>query len=473
MIEHVTILLRTTAFRLASIYLAAFVIAGAVAVVLLLRQTSSLLTDEPLRQIGSDRAVLMQTALTRGPSELISAIEQRAASGGTGLYILSDGDGGKRAGNLGAVPPELRANPSGGTFHVMTGGGQRLAAGMLIAVPGGGELVIGRDIEEARAIAERMRRMFLIGIAMLVLAGLAGGILASWHLLRRIDAITATSRSIMAGELTKRVPLAGSGDELDGLAHSLNAMLDRIEQLMAGMREVSDNIAHDLKTPLNRMRNRIEAALKVNASPDTYRAGLQQALEEADEIIKTFNALLLIARLEAGAVEESKAEIDLSALIDDVVDLYAPVAEEAGLAIGVRCEPSIHIHGNRHLIGQAVANLVDNAIKYAVTGEMARKGAGRIEVSLRADGDGAAISVADNGPGIPAADRERALKRFVRLDASRSTPGTGLGLSLVAAVARLHGGSLGLEDNAPGLRVVMRLPVRLPSGTEGRTHDEQ
>ena len=237
-------------------------------------------------------------------------------------------------------------------------------------------------------------------------------------------------------------------------------MLARIEQLMAGLREVSDNIAHDLKTPLNRLRNRVEGALREPYGEPVYREALERTIEEADGLIKTFNALLSIARIEAGAGGENRETLDVSALLRDVAELYEPVAEERGLVLKAEADPPLLIRADRQLLGQAIANLIDNAIKYG-TAEMGN-GSGaapEVEVGVAAKGDVAEIVVTDRGPGVPVSDRERVLGRFVRLEASRSEPGSGLGLSLVAAVARLHGGSLRLEDNGPGLRVILALPI--------------
>ena len=289
-----------------------------------------------------------------------------------------------------------------------------------------------------------VRSAMLWGLGVMAVFGIGGGYWVSRKLLARIDALSDTSRTIMEGDLTGRLPVNGSGDELDRLAQSLNLMLARIEQLMAGLREVSDNIAHDLKTPLNRLRNRVEAALREPYGEPVYREALERTIEEADGLIKTFNALLSIARIEAGAGGENRETLDVSALLRDVAELYEPVAEERGLVLKADAQAPIFIRGDRQLLGQAIANLIDNAIKYG-TSEAAENGPGaqpEVEVSAEAKGSMAEIVVTDRGPGVPASDRERVLDRFVRLEASRSEPGSGLGLSLVAAVARLHGGSL-------------------------------
>jgi signal transduction histidine kinase len=278
----------------------------------------------------------------------------------------------------------------------------------------------------------------------------------------------------MAGDLGGRLPVAGSGDELDRLSESLNLMLARIEQLMAAMREVSDNIAHDLKTPLNRLRNRVEAALREPYGEPVYREALERTIEEADSLIKTFNALLSIARIEAGAGGENRERLDVASLLCDVAELYEPVAEERGLVLKAEAKGPVFVRADRQLLGQAIANLIDNALKY---GTAEANGAGGkapdVEVTATERGDVVEIAVTDRGPGVPASDRERVLERFVRLEESRSEPGSGLGLSLVAAVARLHGGRLRLEDNAPGLRVVLALPSGSETAAKGVPAQEQ
>ncbi len=467
--------LGTTAFTSTAATVAAFLGAATLILGVLFVETNHLLTDQVLGTLRAEAAVLEREAQAGGIDALAKSIAARAQPDGPGLYHLSDAAGRNRAGNLDHVPPEFKAGGEGGVFRYAkrTDGtsGERLAVALVVGVPGG-RLIVGRDIEEQRAFAERMRRVFLLGFGALSLAALAAALVTSRLVLRRIEAINAASRSIMAGELSRRVPLRGSGDELDSLAQNLNAMLDRIEQLMSGLREVSDNIAHDLKTPLNRLRNRVEAALRDPRGALGYREGLEHALEGADDLIKTFNALLLIARLEAGAFEDSTERFDLSEVLRDFAEFYGPLAEENGLELVMEAHEGVVLAANRQLIGQAVANLIENAIKYSRTnGRIATAGTetmalrGRtITIELRRAETTVEISVADRGPGINLADRERALKRFVRLEESRTEPGSGLGLSLVAAVARLHGGRVRLEDNRPGLRAVLELPARLIVG---------
>ena len=272
--------------------------------------------------------------------------------------------------------------------------------------------------------------------------------------------MTDTTRKIMDGDLAGRLPIAGTGDELDRLATNLNAMLERIEGLMHGFKEVSDNIAHDLKTPLTRLRNRCEEALRLAEDESQYRAALESTIEESDALIRTFNALLMIARAESGQARDGMTEFDAAEIARGVGELYEPLADEKGIRLKVEAPTPAPVHGNRELISQALANLVDNAIKYGAPDHTAGVNGAAAEIVVKAVGEGDRIllAVADGGHGIPEADRGRAVERFVRLEQSRSKPGSGLGLSLASAVARLHGGELKLEDNHPGLRTVISLP---------------
>ncbi|MEL7544724.1 MAG: HAMP domain-containing sensor histidine kinase, partial [Pseudomonadota bacterium] len=418
--------------------------------------------------LASEEKGLREQYQLGGLGLLRETVRERARAPGNGIYLLSDQFGLKLAGNLNRVPPELQ-NSRGGVFEYqrrrVTGETEtRQGVGRSIRVQGGASLIVARDIQDQRDFASSSQRILLWGILVIGLIGLAGGLLVSRYIFSRIDAVTATSRTIMAGNLSERIPLNGSGDELDRLSDNLNAMLERIELLMSGMREVSDNIAHDLKTPLNRLRNRVEGALREGGGSETYRTALEETIDEADALIKTFNALLSIARLEAGAAGDNMMPLDLAQVVADVAELYEPVVEEAGHSLTFEADDAsigaaaLTVLGDRQLIGQALTNLIDNALKYAA-GEDADRSSLAIQVQVARLGDKAEVSVADNGPGIPKAERERVFRRFVRLEESRSRPGSGLGLSVVSAVARLHSAEIVLEDNAPGLRAVMRFPL--------------
>jgi signal transduction histidine kinase len=274
----------------------------------------------------------------------------------------------------------------------------------------------------------------------------------------------------MAGDLSERLPVGRSGDELDRLAENLNAMLERIEALMVGLKEVSDNIAHDLKTPLTRLRNRAEEALAKANNETEYREALERTIDESDSLISTFNALLMIARAESGQARDNMIDFDASEVAHSIHELYEPLAEDKGLTLGVEADTAT-VHGNRELISQALANLVENAIKYGEPVDSGSSDDGAPEpkpdnrppdilIEARRADHGIEFSVTDRGPGIPDGDRQRAVERFVRLEASRTKPGSGLGLSLASAVATLHGGDLRLSDAHPGLRATLAIPRR-------------
>ena len=468
-----TKLFRTTTFRLSLTYVALFGAAAVVAIIYIYWNTTVLLTRQLHQTIDAELKGLAEQYKAGGQDQLVRIVAERSEIPGNSLYLVADAEGRRIAGNLSAVSPELwnSVGPVEFVYSRPAPGGTeaRLAFANVFRLPGGYRLIVGRDIEERRELARVVRSATLWGLGVMALFGLGGGYLVSRNLLARIDAVAATARTIMEGDLTGRLPVNGSGDELDRLSESLNLMLARIEQLMAGMREVSDNIAHDLKTPLSRLRNRVEAALREPYGEPAYREALERTIEEADGLIKTFNALLSIARLEAGAGGENRETLDVSALIHELAELYEPVAEERGLVLRAAAAKPILIRADRQLLGQAIANLIDNAIKYGAPAAEQGSDAAKPEISVEAETKGtmAEIVVTDRGPGVPVAERERVLERFVRLEASRSEPGSGLGLSLVSAVARLHGGRLQLEDNQPGLRAVLSLPAEGNGGRNG------
>jgi signal transduction histidine kinase len=471
-----TRLIASTPFRIVVAYLGAFILAAALIVGFVAWRANELLTANAVEALAAEVSSLNEHLQSGGPPALVTVINDRIAEPGSNLYLLSDAAGRRIVGNLNVMPHDLAVGGAGHVFkfkRVSDGpsGRDRLAVAVARSVQGGLTLVVGRDVDDQRRFASTIGYVAFWGVGLLAAIGVGAGVLISRSMLKRIDAVTETSRRIMSGDLSRRIPLDGSGDEIDRLSVSLNAMLGRIEELMLALREVSDNIAHDLKTPLTRLRSRAEAALRVSSDEGHLRDALGKTMEEADELIKTFNALLLIARLEGGAVAESMQPTDLAAIIGDVAELYEPVAEEAGLSVRVSAPQSVVLTANRELISQAVANLVDNAIKYGSRERTAgQAGGSAVDIAIEARGSTVAIIVADHGPGVAPQDRERALHRFVRLEKSRSRPGAGLGLSLVAAVARLHGGSVRLEDNAPGLKAVIELPmardgVRLPQNS--------
>ena len=340
-------------------------------------------------------------------------------------------------------------------------------------LPGGFRLLIGHDLGDRGRIGAVMVRALAISLVFFAALAAIGALFVARRVLRRIDAMNTSAHGIMAGDLTRRLPVSGSGDELDRLAEGLNEMLARISELMQGLREVSDNIAHDLRTPLTRLRNHAEAALAFGGDAAAYRLALEKTIEESDGLIKIFNALLLIARAEAGADPDALQRFDVGEAARSVAELYEPIAEEAGVALTVNTEGALMVWGYRELIGQTIANLVDNALKYGAPKEGPGVGVKPdVVISARRVGASVVLTIADRGPGIAPADRARVLGRFVRLEGSRSRPGSGLGLSLAAAVARMHGGVVILEDNKPGLRVRVTLPAeqeppQLPALVDG------
>jgi len=459
-------LFRTTTFRLSLIFMALFGTAAAIAIGYIYWNTDVLLARQLEQTIDAEIRGLQEQYRGRDIESLAETVASRSRAPGNGLYLLTYANYRYIAGNLGSVPKKFLTPVDHPIDFLYTqagreGSARRLARARVFQLTGGFRLLVGRDIEDRREFTRVIRSAFIWGLGVMVLVGLGGGWLVTRGLLARIDAATASSQTIMAGDLSGRIPVTGSGDELDRLSENLNAMLERIEQLMNGMKEVSDNIAHDLKTPLNRLRNRVEGALREEGNADSYKDVLERTIEEADELIKTFNSLLSIARLEAGTIGETMAEIDITALAHDVAELYEPAAEDRGIAFETRVTKGLRLVGDRQLLGQAVANLIDNAIKYGMPQDgLKRRNTGQIKLAGVRRGGAIEISVSDNGIGVPEAQRERVLRRFVRLEESRSRPGSGLGLSLVAAVAQLHGGSLRLEDNKPGLKAVLSLPPR-------------
>jgi hypothetical protein len=317
----------------------------------------------------------------------------------------------------------------------------------------GYHLMVGRNLRERENFENLIQQSLVWSVIITIALGGLGGYIMSRDMRRRLEAINATTLRIMRGDMHERIPVVGTDDEFDRLSVNLNNMLQQIDRLMLAMREVSDNVAHDLRSPLTRIKSRLEVTLLTQKNAAEYRQALEQTVSEVDNVLSTFNALLSIAQAEGGAARGDMERLDLAALCADVAELYEPLAEAKDLALTATLAGSAPIKGNRHLLFQAIANLIDNAIKYSAPG------GGAVSISAAIVGDKVEVVVADRGPGIPARDRERVLQRFVRLEQSRTTPGNGLGLSLVTAVMTLHDGTLELGDNAPGLKVILRLPL--------------
>ena len=414
--------------------------------------------------ISAEIAGLTEQYQRLGLRGLTEVVMSRSAHGGPGLYLLLNRNKEPIAGNLDGMP-QLSRRPGAQVefdYERRVEGviQRRRARGLVFTLLGGFQLLVAQDVHE-RYLTEKLFTTTLPWtVALMLILGLVGGALMSRNMLKRLDQINRTAGQIFAGDFSRRVPVTRAQDEFDTLADSLNRMLDRIERLMKGVRDVTDSVAHDLRTPLNRLRNRLEETQR-HLDPNGKEAlEIEAAMRETDQIIATFNALLLIAEADAGVQRGAMAKIDLAPLSDDVAELYAPLAEEKGITLEIKPSGATLIEGNRSLISQALANLIDNAIKYTPPG-------GHVSVWPSMTPDGVDLIVADTGPGIPAAERARVVERFVRLEASRNSPGTGLGLSLVAAVARLHGANLILDDNAPGLKAIIRFP-RPPARSTAR-----
>jgi signal transduction histidine kinase len=326
------------------------------------------------------------------------------------------------------------------------------ARARVFELQGNFKLLVGRDVRELSETQQLIVRALLWGLAITVALALAGGVMLSRTMLRRLDEINATSREIMAGDLSQRVPMRGNEDDFDQLAGNLNAMLDEIERLMDGIRHVSDNIAHDLRTPLTRLRQRLDALLSENGDAAERNALIEKSIADADQLLATFSALLRIARIEAGGYRPATETVDLARLIDDAAELYGALADERDIALKVSTTASALVQGDRDLLFQAITNLMDNALKYTPSG-------GHVTLKVTHTADRVRLEVADDGPGIPQAERANVTRRFYRLESSRTTPGSGLGLSLVSAIAAVHRAELALEDNDPGLRVVLEFAV--------------
>src|SRR5215510_8728829 len=471
-------LIRTTAFRLTLVYLLLFALFAASLLGYFAWNTQRLITEEITQTVNAETSEINEIYDRRGLVGLVRTIEYRALRPGANLYLVTTPTGQAVAGNVGSLAPGVMATRgwSETAYRRIEDADDRdhRALVYVTELANGFRLLIGRDLDERRRLFGIVAKAAQWSILIVVVLGLGGGVFVARRVLHRIDAMTGTAQRIMTGDLSERLPVGRSGDELDRLAENLNAMLERIEALMAGLKEVSDNIAHDLKTPLTRLRNRAEEALARSGSEAEYRAALERTIEESDGLIRTFNALLMIARAESGQARGNMDDFDAADVANGIHELYEPLAEDDGMTLRLKTAAA-PLHGNRELISQALANLVENAIKYGKPSAAAQplgiKAAREIVIEARREGEQVLLRVTDHGPGIPEADRRHAVERFVRLEASRTLPGSGLGLSLAGAVATLHGGELRLGDAHPGLVATLVLPARSGERLAAQTQD--
>jgi signal transduction histidine kinase len=486
---------KTWAFRVVVLYVALFAVSVLALLGFIYVTTVGYIDRQINATVLADINGLSERYREHGLAGLVEVVTERIAADRTGesVYLLTDSEYQPVAGNLARWPSDLERQSRWYTFaivHAESGQEQTVnaepaptgdeARAMTFLLSEGYHLLVGRNLRERSNFENLIVQSLFWSLMMTAGLGLVGGVVMSRDMRRRLEAINRTTLQIMRGDLTHRMPVSGGDDEFDRLATNLNAMLGQIDRLMRAMREVSDNVAHDLRSPLTRLKTRLEVTLLSSAAArgadpttDGYRQAIEQTVADTDRILGTFNALLSIAQAESGSSRGEVEAVDLNTLIADVAELYEPVADTRGLALtSALYSEGLTVYGNRHLLFQAVSNLVDNAIKYAGADDShaAADGAnGAVRLVLRRDGADAVLTVADTGPGIPEADRVRVLQRFVRLEHSRSTPGNGLGLSLVAAVVAMHGGAIELDDGdaaigadiapRPGLRVTVRLPL--------------
>ncbi len=453
--------LRSSTLRLALICIAIF---GAVVIALfgyVYRATASYLQSRADQAIAAELATLQSAYATGERSALTAAIAQHTAAprGDGGIYLLTDAGFAPLAGNLDAWPSQLHGSAGWGSFRLLhpkhdAGGAPQLRA-TYTTLPDGSHLLVGRNIADLDQFAGRINIALGAGIVLIfVLAGVAS-VSVTRRTVGRIEAINTTSRAIMQSGLGQRIPRRGTHDEWDELAANLNSMLERIELLMDEVKQVTDNVAHDLRTPLTRMRGRLERAY-ARSGPGAADANLiADTLADLDAVLAMFTSLTRISQIEANARTAAFRTLDLVQLAREVAELFDAAAEERGGRLELLAEEHVRVRGDRDLLFDALANLVDNAIKHG-------RDSGRVAIEVLHYGSAPVVSVTDDGPGIPLAEHERVLKRFYRLERSRRTPGNGLGLSLVAAVARLHGAAIEMRDNAPGLAIRLVFPRRAP-----------
>ncbi|WP_455475679.1 ATP-binding protein [Bartonella sp. B17] len=456
-------ILRTTALRLSALYILLFGLVATGLSVYMIAFSASLLTKQTEKALREELKRIENAYNYGGLPLLVRTIDYRSRQPGAFLYLVTDPMGRTLAGNVAHIELGLLNHNNDGFLlksflysrfgeHDKTSEHRALA--IIVDLPNAMKILIGRDLDEPERFVKVMRKAVIIALVAMV-----GGALLIWFFvgrraLQRIDHVTAASQRLMEGDFSGRLPVSGVGDEFDRLSANLNVMLDRIEELNIGLRQVSDNIAHDLKTPLTRLRNRAEEALSGKKTELEYRQALDGVIVESDQLIRTFNAILMISRIEASSAIEHLETMNMKLILEDAVEIYEPFAEELGVLLRLGNTFDKEIPLNRELVAQSIFNLIDNAIKYAP------KDGKKAEVCLSMECRGTCLLVVvrDNGSGIAADKCEKVTERFVRLEESRTQPGFGIGLSIAKAVMKLHGGELLLENANPGLRAILLFP---------------
>ena len=462
-------LFRTSAFRLALIYATLFSTLSAATLGFIYWSTRDQIESQVDARLRLETDYLINLYKSGALPELLEAIQRRNQDDTYGrFYYLSNGESGFLSDDDG-VAGRLRSTRKHSTRNMgdvadLPPGSPRRFLPVRVAethLSNGLKLTIGHTISDEKALLDNTFTLVAGATLLTLLFSLIGGVWIGTSALRRIDSVSRTASDIMSGDLGQRLSVTERDDEFDELSSKLNQMLSRIEDLMNGMQQVTNNVAHDLRSPLTRLRNRLEVTLLEERDSESYREVMSEAIGDADSLIHTFNAMLSIARLEAGIDSTTWEEAAIGDLLEELAELYQAVAEEEGLGFSASIDHNPVFYCNKHLIAQGVTNLLDNAIKYTP-----RPGEVTLSV-VEAGADAFSIVVTDSGPGIPADQREHVLERFVRLENERNSPGNGLGLSLVQAITRIHAGELALEDNEPGLRA--RLTFRIKSATHDGT----
>ncbi|TAJ29964.1 MAG: HAMP domain-containing protein [Reyranella sp.] len=444
-------ILRSASFRLPLLYAVLFTLSAGVLFTTVYWTATAAMQNDMTAVLRTEALQLAEVHRRSGLAGLADQITRRInfRTKGPIFYLLQAPNSRVVVGNLPGMPPVngvIDFEPKQDSPEAEAERPKLMGFGLTL--PDGSFLLVAQDSTRLTDMQHAIVRAFVWASGLALLLAIAGGTLLGTNFLRRIDTITRTSRAIMEGDLSARIPVRGTQDEIDQLIVSLNAMLARIQQLMDGLRQVSSDIAHDLRTPLGRLRQQLEDARERATTTADYQAATDAAIEEADDLLATFSALLRIAQVEAGAQRSAFAPFDLSALAKSLGETYEPVAEDSEHVLEVKIDDGVALTGDRQLVAQLITNLLENALRHTPAGT-------KVSLGLTRAGDGFDLVVADNGPGIPDSEHGKVFDRFYRLDRSRSTTGSGLGLAMVKAIAGLHGLSIRLEDSAPGLRVVL------------------